>query len=236
MRRLSIGTFTAIALALSVGWANATPIITSASRQVDVGDNAAGDVFGPNSPSTALGAFNDSVLQALGVREKTTSAEQSSDIDAIAGSFSGSGNAFVDFSVQRLDGVFAQSLYDVFFSLADNHSYSLSGNLAANVDGGRGEARFQLTGPTGLNLGVIEFGNQALSSSGTLLAGDYHLSVFAVMDNGGQSDDGYMGGSSSFDFNFQLRESGAPAPEPGTLALVFVGLVGLGLGKRKNRS
>lgn len=100
---------------------------------------------------------------------------------------------------------------------------------------GRGEARFLLTGPTGLDFGVVEFGNQILSSSGTLLAGDYHLSVFAVMDNGGLADDGYMGGSSSFDFDFLLQESGVPTLEPGTLALVLLGIAGLGLGKRKNR-
>lgn len=228
MKRLSLGTI-CLALAFTAAQAAATPINVIANRQVEVGDIGV-DVLGPLSPSSALGAFSDSVTANLSDEEVT--AEQNSNIGS--GGFSGTGSATVGFSVLETEEVFAESLFEVSFDLTSAHNYNLTGNLTANVDGGSALGVFQLLGPTPLGFAAVDFGSQALSGSGVLAPGSYQLTVLALMYPGETIEvDSFMGGSATYDFNFRLEESTTPAPEPGTLALLAFGLMGLGLAGRK---
>jgi len=211
----------------------ATPInVTAATRQVQVG-SAESNFPGPNSPSTVLGSFSDSVTHDFpgtdGTTLKPATAGQSSDIQNSTGLFAGNGDASVDSSVLQTDAIFANSLFDAFFEITTDHSYSLTGLLDALAVGGRAEARFHLDGLTPLDFDSVG-GPVSLLSSGVLLAGSYHLTVSAVMDNGGVSQpDAAMGGSSSFRFEFQLTERSPSVPEPTSLALLVAsGIAGLG--------
>jgi hypothetical protein len=160
---------------------------------------------------------------------KPASADQSSQIQSSTGLFAGTGDASVGFSVLQTDAIFANSLFDAFFDITTDHTYSLAGQLDALADGGRAEARFHLDGPTPLDFDSVD-GLVSLGSSGVLLAGPYHLTVSAAMDNGGVSQpDAAMGGSSSFVFEFQLTERAPSVPEPTSLALLLASaMAGMG--------
>jgi hypothetical protein len=210
--------------------ASATPIALSAFREVRLGSDITGPILGASSPSTALGAFADSVLANLG--DEDVSADQTSNIQS-AGSFSGAGNANVGFSVQEFELVSAMSFFDVFFDITTPHAYSLAGTLSANADGGRALGAFGLDGPTPLSFAAFGFGTTPLTSNGVLAPGSYHLTVAALFDHGTSVEpDAFMGGSASFDFDFRIREL-QQTPEPATVFLVALGMAaGLAIRKR----
>jgi hypothetical protein len=229
MKRLAIAT-TLLTSAIAVHQAAATPINVTANRFIQLGSDISGPIDGPLSPSTALGSFVDSLTLNLGDEE--TTADQDSNI--AGSSFSGNGSSSIGFSVLEDENVSALSFFEVFFDLTSNHSYILNGQLLANVDGGRGLAFFELSGPSGLFFFARDFGSTPLSQSGTLGAGSYHLTVFSLMDRGETFESGsFMGGSSSYQFSLNLQEQGGPGvPEPGTLALLVMGLAIAGIRKR----
>jgi hypothetical protein len=236
MQRFALGIVLTAAL-IGAGPVTAALInVTAATRQVEVG-SAESNFPGPNSPSIVLGSFSDSVTHDFfgtdGTTLKPATADQSSNIQNGTGLFTGTGSASIGFSVLQTDAIFANSLFDTFFDITTDLSYSLAGQLDALVDGGRAEARFQLDGPTPLDFDTVG-GLVSLLSSGVLLAGSYHLTVSAVMDNGGVSQpDAAMGGSSSFGFEFQLTEGTPSVPEPAALALLFAaGIAGFGYRNR----
>lgn len=212
----------------------ATPIVTSAERQIYIGDAAYGTAYGANSPYTMSGAFFDDITMPLGTRGVTVTSNQDSNIDPGIGLFAGSGESFVGFSVLSSDGVYAVSQYIVDFDLVADHYYSLTGQLYANMDGGNGVASFSLVGATGLSYSATNWESTDLTSAGILQAGSYELIVSSLVDNGGDDQSlGYMGGMSSFDFDLQLRETETQdVPEPGTLVILATGLIGLVWRKR----
>ncbi len=230
MKSLGIGLVLAASI-ISAHDAAATPINITANRFIVMGDNIPTNVFGPASPSTALGGFFDSLTLNLGDEEVT--ANQDSNVGS-SGQFSGNGLAQVGFSVLENEGIFSRSEYAIQFEITTPHSYVLSGELEAGVDGGRGLAQFALGGATPLGFTALDFGTTNLASTGTLAPGSYTLIVLALMDTGTVDLGSFMGGSASYDFNFSIREiiDPNPTPEPLSVSLLAFGLVLLGIRRR----
>lgn len=226
---------------LAAAAVQADPINLSATRSVTIGDRS-GSLSGANSPSTVLGGFSDSVTGLLGPNQpKTTSASQHTDIQAGTGIFAGRGESSVGFSVLNSDQVVAESFFDVSFDLTDIHSYSLTGLLTANMDGGYGESLFRLSdgGSTNILFSILNYGDDVvLNSSGTLNPGSYHLLVSSIINNNGDDRgvNGYMGGTTSFSFNLDLDPVTSTVPEPATWALLLSGLAGLRLLRHRGRT
>jgi PEP-CTERM motif len=230
MKRIACG-FGILALFIGAKEARATPVVVGAIRDVTIGDFA-NTLPGPASPFTGVGPFSDNVTANLG--DVDVSAQQSSNIDAAAGQFSGNGTATVGFSVLEFDEVFAGSHYEVFFDLSSPHAYSLTGTLAASIDGGQGIALFLLIGPTPLDFAAIDFGTVNLADTGVLAAGFYRLIVSADMGPGPEIDpNSFMGGVATWNFNLELEETTTQVPEPVTLSLLALGLAGVGLARRR---
>ena len=237
MNRVSLG----IALAATIfvaTEATAAPINVVASRWVKVGaENLF--AFGVSSPWVALGGFNDSIQKDYPLIDpEVVTAEQNTNIDVAAGLFSGTGSASVGFSVLDSDNVYAVSFFDVVFELLTDHYYDLHGTLDASMDGGFGEALFNLSGPMGQTFSSFDVHD--FLSSGTLIAGKYRLLVISEINNGGSfSEISYMGGSSDFDFELLLRAADVPdvpVPEPGsTLVLLGSSLLTLAVRRRLTR-
>jgi hypothetical protein len=227
MKRLAVAAIS-IASVIGAHQTAATPINVTAERSVFVGAEGI-TVFGPASPSTALGAFDDHLTGAI-VTDVDTHAIQTSNIQLLPGVrfIVGIGFAGVDL-VSESKNVSAGSFFDVFFDIPTAHSYLLSLTLGgASVGGGRGLARFDLVGPTGLSFVAL---NSSTSEQefGTLLPGSYHLTVLALMDRGDFDPGSTMGGSALWDFSLSIQDDGVtPTPEPGTLALLALGLAMVG--------
>ncbi len=238
MNRIVLGMLLTSALVASQT-VSAVPINVTATRSVTVGDLDNGNTSGPNSPSSALGAFSDTITQSLGAdpdAPEDTTADQGTDIQPGSGLFSGEGTGSVGFSVPLSEGVFANSFFDVFFEISLDHSFTLSGSLTASADGGSARARFDLLGPTPLSFSAIDSDTTPLADSGLLSAGSYHLTVSAIMDNDGNVDPGsFMGGTATYSFNFGITESSqqAQVPVPATLALLGLGLMGMVVARRR---
>ena len=185
--------------------------------------------------SLAVGSFFTHPFGPIpGVDSVIVGASQSTTIDGVTGFVGGTGSATVGYSVLRSLDVRSRSLLDVTFDLATPHSYVLAGMLTATDDGGRAIARWTLLGSTSLAFeATARIPPVLLSHGGVLDAGGYRLVVEAVMDNGGDAqEEGVMGGSSGFDFTFQLTDRGQSVSEPAVLTVILAGLAGV-IGRRR---
>ena len=190
MNRIALIAMMTIIFTGTTQMAEATIIVTSVLRDVVVGDPT--NVYhGSSSPSTATsGSFMDTSSQiftdSLHPSGQTAQADQDSNINAATGLFTGTGDAGLGFSLTAASGVYAKSIFDVTFTLSAAYDYSLSGSLAANVDGGRAESAFKMfdnsLNPI-INFDVVDYGTSDLATSGSLNAGTYHLVVGSIFDN-----------------------------------------------------
>ena len=220
---------------LLVGQAAANPINIVPWRVVDLRE---GSTTVAHSDSSATGLFFDHPFGPVpSAPQIIFGASQNTTIDGPSGSLSGSGAAAIGYSVQSSDDVAASSFFDVFFDLATPHTYSLSGTLQANDDGGFARARLGLTGPTSLSFIAIGVNpNVAMAASGVLSPGTYRLVVEAAMDNGGNAQPGaYMGGNAAFNFNLQLTDRSQQVAEPAMTLLLAAGLGCVTSRRRRHR-
>lgn len=228
--------------------ANAQPVNMVAQRAVVVGDLEHGATWGDDSPYVFLGGFSDTAEAYLGgthpypgypdfTTNELAVARQKSFVDPGTGQIAGTGEASIGFSLVDADLGYARSSLEVSFDLATPHTYQLTGLLEANTDGGLGVAALSLAGPTSFAFKKQGWGDGlALNQTGTLAAGSYHLSLYALMQPGCQPDDcsaySWMGGQSRFAVDLRV----AAVPEPATYALLLAGLGTLGfVGRRQGR-
>jgi hypothetical protein len=224
--------------AATVETASAAAINLLPQRSVTVG--YIGTTFnGAGSPFFGPGPYSDLVSQFVGSPGNQVQADASMASDANGSSFTGTGVATVGFSAEELDGVFSSVVYSVLFELTSSHSYSISGLLDANVDGGVGIAQFDLSvflGASIYNETASSFATQALADSGTLGAGFCALTVTADVNNGGFFQPGaFHAGSAEFDFTFTLTEDSTPVPAPASFGLLALGLISAPLLRRRRR-
>jgi hypothetical protein len=143
------------------------------------------------------------------------------DQNSVVGASSLSGAGFT--AVQHFNPVFieisALSLFEVFFELTGNHSYSLNAFLLATSAGGDSFtlALFDLSGPGGFSFSVIDQ-ELGLSQTGTLGPRSYHLTVLSLAESVSSRF-----GVAGYEFTFDLH-SVPSVPEPGSLALLVIGL------------
>ena len=131
------------------------------------------------------------------------------------------------------DRVFAGSSYFVDFDLLVDHTFILTGLFENTQSGGFAQSFFNTFGPTNLAFGAVQSESVPVNETGVLLAGSYGLLVNNNINNGDQQP-GFLGGTSSYQFDFRLTALNATpsAPEPGTLALLGLGLFGIGFSRR----
>jgi hypothetical protein len=211
----------ALALFLCSGpaWGDAVP--TSISREVSW------SITGGSN-----GSFTNNVTGNFGASTAAPGggaiAANASQVSNVAPLFlSGSGGSHIDGS-SSLPATHAQSVYDVTFTLAGQHSFSASGTLTSGVDGGTAVANFQFTGP-GVNDVFARTGNQAdlpFSDSGILAPGSYHLFANAKTDSNPPTA---FSDNATFFFTLNLT----PIPEPLTPALGILALTGLSIRRRR---
>jgi hypothetical protein len=94
------------------------------------------------------GAFSDGIsnlfTDSAHPPGRTAAADQNSNIDAGTGLFTGYGDAGLDYSLLQDSGVYAESIFDIYFSFSTAYDYSLNGALTTDGYRGRAESLFQI--------------------------------------------------------------------------------------------
>jgi hypothetical protein len=220
----------AVVLGLSASPLFGVATVSTSNQSVSV--DLQGSVV-DSQAAVAPGPFNGSASGMLGGDHvNNVSATQTSDVQPLL--FSGVGEAFGE--TDGTADIGASSIYQMNFSLTQDHAYALDGTLTALLDGGHATAFFSLTGPsTNITFLASEIVSPtAITGNGTLGPGSYNLLVSAqtVGDlNGGNQFD-----RANFDFSVTLRElDGGAIPEPVTPVLAALGLGALGLRATRRR-
>lgn len=210
--------------------ANALPIdILDASRQVSISSEEFGLDYGPNSPSSALGAFSDALTMDVeaSAEPATATASQISNIDAIAGLMTGQLSVHVDTFAPRATKASALSRMDFLFELMTSHVLHITGTSMLDIGDDFGSASFELD--------ILAQDTGGLSTQGpfsavssfdrtyTLGPGIYLLTFITAITMG-PGTSATFGGDGTLDFT--ARFSDVAVPEPASLALCVVGVAG----------
>jgi hypothetical protein len=160
------------------------------------------------------GLFNESVSVSVPLGD-TIEPSQTSDIDPLALTglpLTGVGDVRVTDSFDPDADILAESFFDVIFDLAAPHTFSLSGELRSEAEGGSPDVRFSLVGPS-INFSRTIGANdiEEFMDSGTLGPGQYRLVASAKMTPGA--------GNGQFWFDLRLASQIEAVPEPASLAV-----------------
>jgi hypothetical protein len=190
-------------------------------------------------------AFNQTLDRTLNQMGETNHAfsSQNSSFDNAANVFSASGASETRYSATGLPGiVFAESMFEVQFTLAESRAYSITGSGSfVDTSGGASNFNVILTGPGGTieSFSKADFdpanGDGAVvtpnfSGAGTLAPGAYTLSAVSGVSGGTNSN----GIQASFDFDFNATAAGGgdgggnPIPLPiaaGPAGLLLLGII-----------